>query len=313
MTLPPVLEKVLDSFDDDENERPQTDDDDGGLLLPPPSEPMAVARIFLNECLHDDILTLRYWHGGWWMWKRTHWVEVHDGAVRSILYRFTEHALYHDASGRLHRWAPNKRKIGDLVDALTGICLLPNDVDQPNWLDGETAEDGVIVSVKNGLLDVGCWRLIPHTPDFFNQTSVPFDYDPKTPEPRRWLDFLGELWLDQPDAIDVLGEWFGYVISGRTDLHKIMLMVGPTRGGKGVIARALIALLGRKNVAGPTLNSLGGEFGLAPLIGKPFSTTTRPRQTKLAGLGNSCLRLRVVRAVQVLERREETGQVNWVF
>jgi phage/plasmid-associated DNA primase len=33
---------------------------------------------------------------------------------------------------------------------------------------------------------------------------------------------------DQPDAIDVLGEWFGYVISGRTDLHKILLMVGPT-------------------------------------------------------------------------------------
>jgi hypothetical protein len=88
MTLPPVLEKVLDSFDDDENERPQTDGDDSGLLLPPPSEPMAVARIFLNECLHDDILTLRYWRGGWWMWKRTHWVEVHDGAVRSILYRF---------------------------------------------------------------------------------------------------------------------------------------------------------------------------------------------------------------------------------
>ena len=200
-----------------------------------------------------------------------------DGAVRSILYRFTEHALYHDASGRLHRWAPNKRKIGDLVDALTGICLLPNDVDQPNWLDGETAEDSVIVSVKNGLLDVGRRRLIPHTPDFFNQTSVPFDYDPKTPEPRRWLDFLGQLWLDQPDAIDVLGEWFGYVISGRTDLHKIMLMVGPTRGGKGVIARVLIALLGRKNVAGPTLNSLGGEFGLAPLIGKPLAVISDAR------------------------------------
>jgi putative DNA primase/helicase len=46
------------------------------------------------------------------------------------------------------------------------------------------------------------------------------------------LKFLGELWPNEPDAINALGEWFGYVISGRTDLHKILLMVGPTRRGK---------------------------------------------------------------------------------
>ena len=77
--------------------------------------------------------------------------------------------------------------------------------------------------------------------------------------------------------IDVLGEWFGYVISGRTDLHKILLMVGPTRGGKGAIARVLTAMVGRKNFAGPTLNSLSGEFGLAPLIGKPLAVISDAR------------------------------------
>jgi putative DNA primase/helicase len=279
MTLPRALEEALDASLDDENERTCADhgDGDGTQLLPPPSQPMAVARVFVRECLHDNILTLRFWRGGWWMWQTTHWIEADNGAVRSILYRFTEHALYHDASGKPQRWAPNKRKIGDLIDALTGICLLPNDFDQPSWLDGEAAEDSVIVSVKNGLLDVGRRRLIPHTAQFFNQTSVPFDYDPDAPVPRRWLDFLGELWSDQPDAINVLGEWFGYVISGRTDLHKIMLIIGPTRGGKGVIARVLSDLIGRKNVAGPTLNSLGGEFGLAPLIGKPLAVISDAR------------------------------------
>jgi putative DNA primase/helicase len=151
-------------------------------------------------------------------------------------------------------------------------------MDQPGWLNGQSAEDGgVIVSVKNGLLDVNRRRLIPHTPNFFNQTSVPFAYDPGAPEPRRWLHFLAELWPYQPDAIDVLGEWFGYVISGRTDLHKILLMVGPTRGGKGAIARVLMDLVGRKNGAGPTLNSVGGEFGLAPLIGKPLAVISDAR------------------------------------
>jgi putative DNA primase/helicase len=65
--------------------------------------------------------------------------------------------------------------------------------------------------------------------------------------------------------------------SGRTDLHKILLMIGPTRAGKGVVARILEALIGRKNFAAPTLNSLGGEFGLAPLIGKPLAVISDAR------------------------------------
>src|SRR4029077_9201288 len=60
-------------------------------------------------------------------------------------------------------------------------------------------------------------------------------------------------------------------------LQKIFLNVGPTRGGKGVIARVLTALIGRPNIAGPTLNSLGGEFGLAPLIGKPLAVISDAR------------------------------------
>jgi putative DNA primase/helicase len=67
------------------------------------------------------------------------------------------------------------------------------------------------------------------------------------------------------------------VISGRLDLHKILLIVGPTRAGKGVIARILGSLIGRANVAGPTLSSLNGDFGLAPLIGKPLAVVADAR------------------------------------
>ena len=66
-----------------------------------------------------------------------------------------------------------------------------------------------------------------------------------TPSSRsRWLAFLDELWPDDADSIAALQEFFGYVISGRLDLHKILLLVGPTRGGKGAIARVLGQLVG---------------------------------------------------------------------
>jgi putative DNA primase/helicase len=67
------------------------------------------------------------------------------------------------------------------------------------------------------------------------------------------------------------------VVSGRTDLHKILLIVGPTRSGKGTIARILTAMIGKANMAGPTLASLGTNFGLSPLLGKPLAVISDAR------------------------------------
>jgi putative DNA primase/helicase len=254
--------------------------DSGSSLLPPPTEPMAVARAFVREChQRNETLTLHYWRGGWWEWQTTHWIEITDSTVRSTLYRFTEHALYWQGK-QPTPWSPTRHKITNLTDALAAICVLRDDIDQPTWLEKESNAN--IVSVRNGLLDIERGELLPHTPGFFNQTTVPFEYNPQAPAPTHWLRFLDALWPKQSDGkpraeIAVLAEWFGYVVSGRTDLHKILLMVGPTRGGKGVVARVLTALVGRKNVAGPTLNSLAGEFGLAPLIGKPLAIISDAR------------------------------------
>jgi putative DNA primase/helicase len=58
-----------------------------------------------------------------------------------------------------------------------------------------------------------------------------------------------------------------------------MLLIGPTRSGKGTIARVSAALLGKGNVAGPTLASLGTNFGLSPLLGKPLAVVSDARLT----------------------------------
>src|SRR5262249_53347282 len=111
----------------------------------------------------------------------------------------------------------------------------------------------------------------------FNATSVPFSYEPAAGAPKRWLQFLHDLWPKDEKSRSALQEWFGYVISGRLDMHKIMLLVGPTRAGKGVIARILGALVGEQNVAGPTLSSLNGDFGLAPLLGMSLAVVSDAR------------------------------------
>jgi putative DNA primase/helicase len=57
----------------------------------------------------------------------------------------------------------------------------------------------------------------------------------------------------------------------------VLLLVGPPRSGKGTIARVLTALVGKDNTAGPTLASLGTNFGLSPLLGKTLAVISDAR------------------------------------
>jgi putative DNA primase/helicase len=245
-------------------------------VIPSPSAPMEVARVFAADHFSaGGVDTLHHWRGGWWQWRTTHWVEVEPRAVRAAAYGFTEHAVYEASGKTLKPWAPTSKKIGDVLDALAAVVHLPESTRSPAWLDGR--QTGVIVACANGLLDVTAPKLLPHSPLFFNGVSVPFSYDPDELDPERWLGFLESLWGDDQESPHALAEWFGYVLSGRTSLQKIMLVVGPTRGGKGAIARTLAELVGRDNVAGPTLSSLSGDFGLAPMIGKPLAVVSDAR------------------------------------
>ncbi|MFD8390438.1 phage/plasmid primase, P4 family [Streptomyces sp. NPDC059680] len=255
--------------------------------LPAPSNPLAVARRLLPDWQTEDgHLTCRRWRGSWMRWTGTSWRELDEAQVRAHMYERLEHVVYQapgkDRQSEECAWAPTKQKISNLLDALGAITLLPTDTDAPAWLDGRE-DGGPIVACENGLLRIRDRALLPHTPGFFNLVSVPFAYDPTATAPT-WERFLSEIWPDDADAINALQEWFGYVLSGRTDLQKILLIVGPSRSGKGTIARVLKALVGKENLAGPTLAGLGTNFGLATLIGKSLAVISDAR---LSGNDNS--------------------------
>ncbi|MBN9611002.1 MAG: hypothetical protein BGO26_16690 [Actinobacteria bacterium 69-20] len=250
-------------------------------VLPPPTAPMAVARVILREHLDADaVQTLRHYRGGWVRWTGAHWADVEDRQIRADLYKRVEHALFVDEkSSEPKGWNPTARRVSDLSDALAAATHLHEDIDAPAWLS-RTASDPPAretVACTNGLLHVPTRTLNPATPRYFTRVSVPFAYDPAPPEPRQWLRFLAQLWPDDPDAIRLLQEYVGYVLSGRTDMHKILLLIGPTRSGKGTISRVVTELIGAGNVVGPTLASLGTNFGLAPLLGKSLAIVADAR------------------------------------
>jgi putative DNA primase/helicase len=252
----------------------QRQDSGGPVLYLPPSAPYGVAKQLYMGCRDaDGIRNLLVHNGTWTLWRTTHWSEVDAAEVRSRVYKALESAVYVKEK-RLVPWDPNRHKVANVLESMAAIGHLSSDVDAPAWIDTHTVEAPAdqVISCQNGLLDLASRTPHNHTPALFNFVHVPFAYDPKASYPRAWLDFLASIWRGDEDSIALLQEYFGYVLSGRLDMQKMLQIIGPTRSGKGTIARILTALMGgRRSVPGLTLAAMNTNFGLSPLIGKPFA------------------------------------------
>jgi putative DNA primase/helicase len=255
-------------------------DKERDLEVSPPGEPMPNARRFLAAHFHHaERVRLVHQGGQFYAWGGTCWPTVEDPILRSRLYRWFERRWYLSDSGKPVRraFAPTMRKAADLMDALRAVTIIETTHPTPSWFGGSDLPADELIACENGLIHWPTRTLHPHSPRFYSHHAVPFAFDPKAPAPRRWLAFLNELWGNDVEAISCLQEMLGYLVSGDTRLQKMFLLVGPKRGGKGTIGRVTTRLLGRHNVAGPTLSSLGSNFGLQDLIGKPVAIISDAR------------------------------------
>jgi putative DNA primase/helicase len=248
--------------------------------------PLLIADSLIKQhFLYKKQRTLQYCSDVFWRWSGIQYVQMEDEEVRQIIYTFLRDAKKLNGSGHLERFNPNKFKVDQVVDALRGICYQRHHLASGAvWLDGrEKPDPQYLISFSNGLLSIEDWlkdsntSLISHTPLLLNVNSLTFDFDPNASEPKEWLQFLNTIWPEDLEAPQVLQEWIGYILTQDTRQHKILLIVGPPRSGKGTIGRILRELLGQFNVAAPTLSNLGGEFGLQPLLNKTLALISDAR------------------------------------
>ena len=272
---------------DDAGERPLPP---GAIEVPPPGHPMRVARDLVKTLYTEPGgVVLRSHRGDFYRWEGTRYYEVDRRDIRRAAYDWLEPsgeapgAVYcHPKEGWLP-FAPTQRKMADLLEALHAVTHIDSRPNAPLWIDGRTTPSAPdLVAMQNGLLHVPTRTLYPHTTAFFNHHALPFAYDPQAPAPTRWLTFLTQLWPEDQAAIDGLQDVLGYLLAGDTRQQKIFGLVGPKRSGKGTIARVVTGLLGPHHVAGPTLASLGTNFGLQPFIGKPLAIIADARLSSRA-------------------------------
>ncbi len=266
-----------------------------GLEGVEPTDPYRLAWGFIQAChwrRSDGTsgLTLRLWGNRFAQWKAGAYVRLDDKSVRSSLQGWIESDFLrmhtraidqhkkNDVKRTTEKEPPRKLKatrpvVGDAFSAVEQICRIPDGLSPPCWI-GAGPPPAELVACRNGLVHVPAFlagragAFIPATPRFVSCVRTDFDFDANAPEPREWLRFLNDIWEGDPASVACLQEWFGYLLTPDTSHHKMLMIVGPPRAGKGTIGRVLTALIGKENCASPALGNLGDRFALADLLDK---------------------------------------------
>lgn len=252
--------------------------DDATLPEPVPAAEMRIpakhldahdeAQSFLREVTLDSAPRLRFWQGNFYWWSKGRFVEMTREEIRAEVIRFLNR----------HFCGLTTFVVGNLIDQLKSQAAVGWKSEPPCWLDkpGPWPATEVIV-VKNGIFHLPsvAGGIEPFqaelTPGLFTQCALNYGLRFDSPPPESFLQFLSQLWPGDPQSIDCLQEWFGYLLSPDTSQQKILTVIGPTRSGKGTLAKVIKGLVGKQNVIAPSLSTLATHFGLASLVGKSIA------------------------------------------
>jgi putative DNA primase/helicase len=159
--------------------------------------------------------------------------------------------------------------VAEVLNALAAMVAVDSEVEMPAWLGDPP--DGELLAVSNGLLAINSgasWlSLSPPDARWFSPVSLPVPYEPSA-TCQRWLQFLDDVMEGDAERIQLVQEFFGYLLTPDCSQHKFILAEGEGANGKSVFLDVLTALLGPENVSHVPLEMFGGRFQLTATVGK---------------------------------------------
>jgi putative DNA primase/helicase len=225
------------------------------MIIPGPSDPFGVAATYAEVCT-DQGRPLKRWRGDWYVHEDVRWRLIDESDVRADMVRwlFHEETKTRNREGVLVDWKPTREgQVRDALSMLADVCNRPSAMDP-----------------TQGVFLADCWldaRMVPkdYSPTVWNTSVTTYRWEIKAacPNTLTWLnDILSE------EDVELLRQWCGYLVSGRTDLQKMLVMLGPPRSGKGTLLWLMEELLGPGSTASVAqLGELTKTFGLEPMVG----------------------------------------------
>jgi putative DNA primase/helicase len=140
-----------------------------------------------------------------------------------------------------------------------------------------------LLGVNNGVVDLRTGHLCPPNADMLITRFSPIRYNPNAPTPKRWLQFLNEIFAGNEELIEFMALAIGYALTGFTSEQCFFVLHGNGANGKSTLISVLSHVL--------------GSYAMSA----PFNTFEHGKETST---GNDLARLNGARAVFTSEVSE---------
>ena len=113
------------------------------------------------------------------------------------------------------------------------------------------------VNLANGVYEIATGQLLPFNKSFGFRNNLGYNFDADA-KADKFIEFLGQLFPGQDDAIDFVQEYMGYIISGDPCwIHKAAIFLGDGRNGKSTLNDVIRHVVGSTNVSSVPMKRLG--------------------------------------------------------
>ena len=231
----------------------------------------------------DGVQTLWFLNSVFYTWTNNSYQEVEEIVVKKYLLDFLTNAITQNEIGDtiVSKQFPAKEvNVVSVLQAVKTVCHLSQNQQFPCWIGNDPAPEYnpmMIIFGKTKNIDIETLTTFDTTPKWFNFNSIDVDYDETTLSCPRWDDFLLEVFDNDIEQITLLLAYIGLLLTPITKFQKALFIVGPTRCGKGTIAKVIRKLIGKNNCCAPTTETLTSQFGMQTLIGKTVATVSDAR------------------------------------
>ena len=123
-----------------------------------------------------------------------------------------------------------------------------------------------LLTLKNGVLDLETYSLVPHARVFRSTIMLPIVYDPKAKCPTI-SKFLKE--VVKPEDVPLLLQIIGWCLDLNSGMQKLVILLGSGANGKSTFLELLRAFVGQENCSSVSLHQLSeNRFIMAELYNK---------------------------------------------
>jgi P4 family phage/plasmid primase-like protien len=204
---------------------------------------------------------------GWFLYREGVWKSAKvDEMHNIILERLDSHFKDNNTTKN------TRDEIRHRIEVTTGV-LLP--------MESVLNSFGNLLNVTNGMYDIKTGKLLPHDTKYYSTIRLPYPHDPHA-KCSRWLQFVNEIFPDDPVSQRVLQEWFGYCLTPDTRHEKALFCLGEGVNGKTKALNVLEHLVGPKNCSHVPLDKLDMDFHTVTLFNKLLNLCIETEARELA-------------------------------